>query len=264
MSANLQREKNRQRPAGKEPVSSPNLEKISRESDRISMLLNTGTIVSSVAHSVRNSLNAIKGAVFYLMGKYSEDETIREFMQIATDEINRIEESISDLITLSSHSSRFIETDINELIKKILFFTSFQFKNSNIKRHCMFGKIPAIRIRPFELGQAILNVLNNSIEAMGSGGVLSIKTYVDKVFGNEFIFLEITDSGPGIPPEKKLRSNLPIPTNEGKGFGLFITRKIIEDHGGNVLIESKHGVGTTVSFCLPVPDLGVPNEQPKK
>ena len=125
-----------------EAVSTPclqNLIEISIDSGLKNSLLETGKIVPSVAHCIRNSLNAIKGAVFYLTEKYAEDDTIKQFMQIATDEIERIDEFISDLLILSSSRTRLIETDINELIKRLLFFTSFQFKVSNIDCQYEFG-----------------------------------------------------------------------------------------------------------------------------
>ncbi|MBW1695546.1 MAG: GHKL domain-containing protein [Deltaproteobacteria bacterium] len=185
-------------------------------------------------------------------------------MQITTDEIKRIDQFTSDLLNLSKRSTQVMETDINELIKTLLFFVSYQFKVSNVKCQTELGDIPEIRVNPFELGQAILNILNNAIEAMSSGGILSIKTHKDLLFGKEFVFLEISDTGPGIASEQQRRVDAPHPNEKGKGFGLLISRKIIENHGGNLLIESKKGVGTSVCICLPVSCKGETNESSKE
>lgn len=208
------------------------------------------------AHCIRNSLNAIKGAVFYLMEKYADHSTIKEFMQIATDEIKRIDRSVSDLLVLSKHNNRVMETDVNQLIEKLLFFASYQFKSSNIECQTEFGNVPPIRVNPFELGQAILNVLNNSVEAMKSGGVITIETYKELLFGKMSVFLKIADTGIGFSPLEIPRSDADNSDKTGRGYGLTITRKIVEDHGGILLIQSTKGVGTTVCFCLPVPSRG--------
>jgi two-component system nitrogen regulation sensor histidine kinase GlnL len=181
-------------------------------------------------------------------------------MKIATDEIRKIEQYIQDLMSPSNGNTQVIETDINELIRKLLFFTSYQFKFSNIQCNTQLNNIPAIRVNPFELGQAILNVLNNAIEAMNFGGEISINTYKDFLFEKEFVFLKIADTGPGMIQEGESGVRTQNSNEKGRGFGLLITRKIIEDHGGYLMIDSEKGVGTSVCFCLPIPNSGGPNE----
>jgi two-component system nitrogen regulation sensor histidine kinase GlnL len=139
-------------------------------------LIDIGKIASTLAHGVRNPLNAIKGAVVYLREKYVAEDTLVEFTKIMEEEISRLEDFISRFLSSSVSETEAVETDIDALLKKIEIFTSLQIYTRNIQSHYEFGNVPPITINSFHLEQAILNVINNAIEAMHAGGQLTIKT----------------------------------------------------------------------------------------
>lgn len=102
------------------------------------------------------------------------------------------------------------------------------------------------------LEQAILNVLNNAMEAMQRGGKLVVRICSENHEGTVFSVIEVADTGKGIK-EKEMKS-LEIPLNNnsrGRGFGLFITREIMHFYGGHIEIKSRKGAGTTVRLLLP-------------
>jgi two-component system nitrogen regulation sensor histidine kinase GlnL len=213
-------------------------------------LIDIGIIASTLAHGVRNPLNAIKGSVVYLREKYAGEDTLIEFTKIMEEEISRLEDFISHFLGSSVLETGARETDLNELLKKIEIFTSLQIYARNIQSCYEFGTVPPIIINSFHLEQAILNVINNAIEAMQDGGQLRIKTSTAERSGRCFVVIAISDTGPGISA-KQLDALTSENRNNGRGFGFFITYEILKHYGGHIEIDSKKNVGTTITLFIP-------------
>jgi len=109
--------------------------------------------------------------------------------------------------------------------------------------------LPLIMLDADKLKQVFMNVIFNAIQSMSSGGELTIAT---KQRGST-ILVEISDTGVGIPPENLSRLFEPFFTTkaEGTGLGLTNARQILQQHGGDIEVQSKVGVGTTVIISLP-------------
>jgi len=213
-------------------------------------LINIGKIASTLAHGVRNPLNAIKGAVVYLGEKYSSEAPLVEFTKIMEEEIHRLEEFIAKFLSSSVLDTETTESDINALLKKIEVLTSLQIYTRSIQSVYEFGDIPPVSINTFHLEQAILNVINNALDAMNSGGRLKIGTSTRDRGGRTFVVISIEDSGPGL--KKKYPMELSAGKSEnGRGFGLFITYEILKHYNGHLEIESIENRGTTISLFIP-------------
>jgi two-component system, NtrC family, nitrogen regulation sensor histidine kinase GlnL len=213
-------------------------------------LIDIGKIASTLAHGVRNPLNALKGAVVYLGGKYAEEATLVEFTKIMEQEISRLEDFISRFLSSSVSETEVNATDINSLLKKIEVFTALQIYTRNINSHYEFGNIPPITMNSFHLEQAILNVINNAIEAMQNGGNLNIKSFTEERSNGVFVVISVSDTGPGIPDSKR-NGFAAENKNNGRGFGLFITHEILKHYGGHIEIDSKKDIGTTITLFIP-------------
>ncbi len=218
-------------------------------------LIAIGKIAATLAHGVRNPLNAIKGAVVYLRDRYANETPLVEFTEILEQEISRLENFISRFLSTTTFDSDVALVDVNELIQKIKVFVSLQTHTRDIRCEYVLGDIPPIEISAFHLEQALLNVVNNSLEAMGSGGTLTIATSRKSGNPESFLAIEISDTGAGID----LPSQSPIADQQvgqqGRGFGLFIADEIIKYYKGHMKICGEKGKGTTVSFMLPIRDL---------
>lgn len=214
-------------------------------------LIEIGKIASSLAHGVRNPLNAIKGSVVYLSEKFADEPALIEFAKIMEEEISRLDNFISRFLSTSFSDTELSVTDINSLLKKIEAFTSLQTRACSIKTIYKYGDIPSVMLNSFHIEQAILNVINNSIEAMPSGGQLTVKTRFENLKGLDFVMIEISDTGPGMAESKINHMSINL-EDKGRGFGLFITREIIQSCRGYIQIKSKKGKGTTVKLYLPV------------
>jgi two-component system nitrogen regulation sensor histidine kinase GlnL len=206
-----------------------------------------GKTASTLAHGVRNPLNAMKGAALYLGQKYPDEPTLAEFARIMEEEIVRFDRFISRFLSTSLPLSgeEAVLTDINEMLKKIRVLTSFQTNLHNIRTVYEYGDIPAVVVNAFHLEHAILNVMNNAIESMDSGGRLTVKTAVEKHSADDYVMVMISDTGTGLTkrglPESRLLEK------SGKGFGLLITREILAYYGGHLEIESRKGSRGTIA-----------------
>jgi two-component system, NtrC family, nitrogen regulation sensor histidine kinase GlnL len=213
-------------------------------------LIDIGKIASTLAHGVRNPLNAIKGAVVYLREKYDYEEPLIEFTRIMEEEISRLENFISRFLSSSVSDTEVSETDINSLLKKIEIFTSLQIYTRNVQSLYELGSIPPITINTFHLEQAILNVINNAIDAMTGGGQLKIRTFTEERSSRIFVVIAISDTGPGMG-DRKINDLSSENRENGRGFGLFITYEILKHYGGHLEIDSKKNMGTTVKLFIP-------------
>ena len=217
--------------------------------------INIGKLASTLSHGVRNSLNAITGAVVYIKEKYSTETSLMEFAKIIEEEIKKLERRINSFLSASINELELRRTDINGLLKKIELFTSYQTLSRNINTRYSYGIIPEIEVDIFRIEQALLNIINNAIDAMPEGGRLSIETLLKKRKGKEYVCIIVSDTGPGINKEtikNIMKRQVCKDKAKGRGYGLTITKDIIDGHGGFMEIRSKEGQGTRVNMFLPV------------
>ena len=226
-----------------------------REAHHLHSLIDIGKVSATLAHGVRNPLNAIKGAVVYLKHRYGADETFVEFADIIDEEIAKLDAFITRFLSTSLLETEKSRSDIHQLLEKIMKLTLLQAQERNIRFVNDYGEIPHLEIDAFHLESAILNVVNNAIEAMRNGGTITFRTRLTTISSKEHVTIDICDTGPGVP-ESALRTLLCLPDSsardKGRGFGLFISREIVQHHGGSLEILNSKGNGATVRLCLPV------------
>ncbi|MDA8389046.1 MAG: ATP-binding protein [Nitrospiraceae bacterium] len=243
---------------------------LARQLHNYQPLIDIGKTASILAHGVRNPLNAIKGAVVYLGEKYREEAPLLEFTKLMEEEISRLDNFISRFLS-AGVAEMGREVDVNSLVKKTEVFVSLQALANGIKSEFRYARrLPPVVVNPFQLEQAILNVVNNAIEAMAGGGRLAVRTVLESGTdapaksngpqgnppgGRCFVVICISDTGSGSAGSIKERPAV----NKGKGFGLFLTREILRYWGGLLQIKSRKGAGTTVRLCIPSRGRGRPS-----
>ncbi|MCK5198640.1 MAG: PAS domain-containing sensor histidine kinase, partial [Spirochaetales bacterium] len=146
------------------------------------------------------------------------------------------------------------KSDINKVISELLEFVKFELEEASVSIDCEFQQnLPKMDIDEKYIKQALLNIINNSVAAMPDGGVIYFKTVKDE----DFVHLYICDTGMGISEENMSKIFEPYFTTKqfGSGLGLTVVYKIIKEHGGDIIIESVEGEGTTFTINLPVTQL---------
>ncbi len=217
-------------------------------------MIEIGKIASSLAHGVRNPLNAIKGAVVYLREKYGHEATLLEFSTIINDEINKLDNFISNFLSAAHGGIKSVMVSPNDILKRILTMITPRAEIQRINISYDFSGLPRINADPFQIEQALFNIINNAFEAMPKGGNLAIRTYSSWEKDLDYIVIEIADTGKGIS-RKKLNILGELSDNSEsshRGFGIFLSREIIKSHNGKLLWESVKGKGTTFRIFFPV------------
>ncbi|EIT87468.1 PAS/PAC sensor signal transduction histidine kinase [Fictibacillus macauensis ZFHKF-1] len=222
-------------------------EEMVRKSDKLSIV---GQLAASVAHEIRNPLTALKGFIQLFQTRGVIDHN-QKYYEIMFEELNRIEQIITELLILAKPQSKTLETkDIKELIHYVIDLLSRQALVHNIHIVCDIKEtLPAISCVENELKQVFINLVKNSIEAMPEGGVIHIAGSKHE----DGIEIVIHDQGCGIPPESinKLGEPFYSTKEKGTGLGLMTSYKIIREHQGQISIDSTPGNGTTVRISLP-------------
>jgi signal transduction histidine kinase len=214
-------------------------------------ILSVNHYIEAYAHSIRNPLNSLKGAVHYLKQKFKDLEGADSFIQIADEEIKRLDDLTLNFIQNLLEHPRTTQTDINSIIAKFQTILSFKLKDDQVRFSVDYGDIPTVLINPFELEQAISNILNNAIKAVSSGGTIKLETFTRELENRRYAVIKVTDSGCGFEPSSS-DSSLVQAESTGSGFGLKITRRILRRYGGRLDIKSQPNRGTTAALLLPV------------
>jgi two-component system nitrogen regulation sensor histidine kinase GlnL len=217
-------------------------------------LIDIGKHAAILSHGVRNPLNAIKGAVVYLKNRYRHETTLLEFAAIMEEEISRLDRFITDFLSASLGDAEKETTDLNNLIRRLEVLTIMQAKAAGVEVLFRYGEVAPLQLSPFHVEQAILNVLNNALHALPPGGKITVESRVETRGGRLFCVVEITDDGPGIRDRSGEGYSAPLEETaraKGKGFGLFITREVLQGHGGMLEVRSGEEMGTTVRLCFP-------------
>ena len=210
-----------------------------------------GQLAASIAHEIRNPLTAIKG--FHQLMK-SESNGKPYYFDILTDEMNRIELIVNELLLLAKPQAKQLkQVDVSALLEQVctLMDSQMHLHNVEVEVKCEPNVPTFIQCDENQMKQIFINFLKNAIEAMPQGGQVIITLNENN---EDSILIRIIDQGEGIPEDKLKRIGEPFYTTKekGTGLGLMVCRKIIEDHQGSLNISSKLNEGTTVEVTLPL------------
>jgi len=219
-------------------------------------LATIGKVTAGIAHEINNPLNNIYLTAEVLLEDLPNLEC-GDRLEMVNDILNqadRAREVVQHLLSFSRSRQTSISDiiDLASLIKQTLVFLKNQIRIGQVVVNTEMPEEP-IRVNgnTNQLQQVLVNIILNAVQATGPGGLLVIK--LDIVAGDT-ARIQITDNGPGIPDEVRARIFDPFFTtkNDGTGLGLSVSHSIIQDHGGQISVQSEHGKGTTFYITLPV------------
>lgn len=218
-------------------------------------LKSVSILASGMAHEIKNPLTALKTFSEYLPKKMNDKEFLEKFAPIINNEVNRIDSLVHELLDFAKPAPLQLKpTEVHTLLDNTLEFLSNDLLKHKIalSKSYRLPKDLLLKIDPNQFKQAILNILLNSIEAMPSGGELSITT--SQSTNAECISIKIQDNGVGISQEDLTHIFDPFFSKKdgGTGLGLSITHEIIKNHNGRIFVEGKIGSGAAFIIELPL------------
>jgi two-component system sensor histidine kinase HydH len=211
-----------------------------------------GGLAAGVAHEIRNPLSSIKGIATYFKNKSDQNSDDEEMAGVMIEEVERLNRVIRELLEFARPTELKLKTtDVNSLIEHSVRLIEKEASDKNIDIKLDLSQQPvSAQIDSDRFSQCLLNLYLNALQAMGKGGQLSIK---DSVTHDNFIVIEIRDTGSGIKVENLNKIFDPYYTTKtkGTGLGLAIVHKIVEAHNGSIKVRSISGQVT--SFIITVP-----------
>jgi two-component system sensor histidine kinase AtoS len=219
---------------------------------RADRLAAIGEMMAGVAHEVRNPLTAIKSLVQYLQEGSTEAER-QEYYPVIVKEVDRVNKIIEELLYFSRPSNaNVVLTDINWLIEQTIILTKNITKNTVKYDLRMEKELSNVEIDPEQFKQVFLNILINSIQAMGKSGVITIESLMD--LKQENILLHFSDTGSGIQEGDLEKVFDPFYTSkkEGTGLGLSVVQRIVAAHHGGVYLQNIPSGGLKVTIQIPI------------
>ena len=236
-----------------------------RRSDRLASL---GTLSAGMAHEIKNPLVSIKTFAQLLPERYHESDFRETFSSLIVHEIDRIDSLVNQLLRFARPAKPLLRPmHVHEVLEKTLQLVQHRLYQKEIKlNRTLEASLDTIRADADQMEQVFLNFFLNAMDAMKRGGELTVETEIrtgDSLVTHllpeaekrrEALCISIRDTGVGIKKEDIARVFDPFFTTKdfGTGLGLSVVHGIIEEHGGQIEVESEVAKGTAFHIFLPL------------
>ncbi len=231
---------------------------LERQLNQKEKLASLGNMIAGVAHEVKTPLAIIKTRIQMWQKEISNtpglcEQISPESMQMVIDETNRLSTLVNRLLIFSRPIDKKLKpTDINKLLNEVVSFLSIERNDIKISASLdLAPDLPMIQADESTIKQVIINILENSIEAMPDGGTIKISTNIDHA---NKLTIEVDDEGKGISEDILNKVFDPFFTSKesGAGLGLSISYQIIKAHNGEIAFSKKSGNGIKCIIKLPL------------
>jgi two-component system sensor histidine kinase PilS (NtrC family) len=234
------------------------LEEKLRQQDRMAAL---GQMAAGLAHEVGNPLAAISGSVQLLAGRFEGKTSEQKLLDITLRESRRLDRTVKSFLQFARPRDHFPEEfDIAALIAEdVSLLRNSEEVAAHHRIELELAEGPALVVADRDqLGQIFWNLARNALQAMPHGGRLRISGRLE----GHYYRLEMEDSGRGMSGDEKARIFQPFKSffGSGLGLGMAIVYRLVEEHGGEILVDSEPGAGTRIAVLLPVSGEPSPDE----
>jgi len=216
-----------------------------------------GQTVASLSHSIRNILQAMRGGADVVeLGLKKDNVTlVKSGWDIVSRNLDRIYGLTLNMLAFSKQRKPELDmTNLNHLLEEIAELVQQQYDNRKIALILdLAADMPPVPLDQGGIHQAVLNLLRNALDAVEpeTGAVTLSSQYDDE---DELVIIRVVDNGVGISEENQRMLFQPFHSTkglEGTGLGLSVTKKIVDDHGGQIDVDSNPNEGTTFTITLP-------------
>lgn len=229
-----------------------------RRSEKLAV---TGRLAASIAHEINNPLESVTN-LLYLARSESSPEQIRQYLNLADQELARVTEITKHTLRFYREPSHPTDVDLAAVLDSVLSLYSSRLSAAGVRVRKQL-RVPSVVLQSNlgELRQVVANIVGNALDAMRRGGQLCLRLSVEHPsWGDRQTRARITisDNGTGIPPELLARIFEPFITTKGEtgtGLGLWVTAEIIRKNGWSIRVRSSCDParsGTTFSILIPL------------
>jgi PAS domain S-box-containing protein len=225
-----------------------------------------GRLAATVAHEINNPLEAVTNLVFLAKRDLSDARKTAAHLDLAERELGRVAHIARQTLGFYRETSSPSSVNIVKTLDDLLYLYEKRLETRSIQVQKRFARDVEITALPGEIRQAFSNLISNAIDAMPHGGTLLLKVSESHGWSGqrpEGVRISVLDTGSGIARQDRKHLFEPFFTTKadvGTGLGLWITKNIVEKHGGTIRFRSKAGAGTVFSVYLPLsgknPEIG--------
>lgn len=216
-----------------------------------------GRMAAGVVHELNTPLSVIVSATQMILREEELPDFVRELVERVNLEANRLSDLTKGVLSFSrSEGAGRREADANQVLRDVMTFLRYEAQKRSVTViEDLDFRLPTIAADANRVKQVLINLIMNALQAMDGGGRLFLRSAVTD---DSRVAIEVGDTGPGIPPDALGQIFTPFFTTknpgEGTGLGLFVTRRIMEEVGGTIAVESTVGQGTSFTLTFPPAD----------
>jgi signal transduction histidine kinase len=218
-----------------------------------------GQTIAALSHHIKNILQGLRsGSEILKMGLGDKDEVLlQKGWKIVEKNQAKIYELVMDMLSYSKEREPAIEeTDINEVVADVADLLENKAKEMGVKLEVRPDRtLPLVQVDPEGLHRALLNVMGNALEAVEDRKQPQVQVTVKLDGEAGWARIEVLDNGGGVAPEKAediFRPFVSTKGSKGTGLGLPVSRKILREHGGDIIIKSELGKGSKFVLRMPI------------
>ncbi len=227
-----------------------------QQMERADRLASVGEMAAGIAHEIKNPLTGIAAAITIIKDDFEPGDPRTEIVNEVLEQIKRLDKTVNDLLFFGKPTPpEPTLTNLNRVVEKTVAFASQHKSGKNIEKKLeLEPTLPPVYVDPKQIQQVFLNLILNALQAMQTGGLLTVSTALIEADGSKWARVSIADTGPGIPEQLLAKIFIPFFTTkaQGTGLGLAICHKLVTQHGGRLGVESEDGKGTVFTVDLPV------------
>ncbi len=218
-----------------------------------------GQTIAALSHHIKNILQGLRsGSDILRMGLNDKDETLlQQGWKIVEKNQGKIYELVMDMLSYSKEREPAVEaTDVNGVVRDVVELVEARAKELGISLETrLAATLPVVQADPEGIHRSLLNIVGNAFDAVEDRENPRIVVATVLEADPAWLTIRVTDNGVGIPPEKVRDIFRPFVSSKGSkgtGLGLAVSRKILREHGGDILVASQPGKGSQFTLRLPV------------